>query len=416
MNNNLDTRYITAIVFSLALVIAVFMFNSKVLNRISEQTPKTAENVEGELLNSPIAPPSAGVVPDGDLSDNYLSNAVNASGSYAVWQNMPVQVYISENSYKRVVESAFTTYNNSFNGLISFSFVDNPNNAQIKVTFPARIENAESDQFIAGLTNNFSSGKYIQSSTIQLLTEKNGVNLSSTSVYNTALHEIGHALGINGHSQNRDDVMFAQTQSSRTAALTARDLATLKIMYSNNEDLISQNTAGAGSEKLREAIRYTQQVPDKTAGWINLGNVYYDLKMLPEALEAYKKALKIDPSDANIYASMGTCYYSSKKYETAAEFFGYAMERTAEPVEIENYEYMRALSTLSAKKYEDAYVQYSSLVNKYPNKKEYLINYLYLCTYLNKPEGKDKLQAFLQANPEADSDNNIQQYKRFYKL
>jgi len=416
MNNNLDTRYITAIVFSLALVIAVFMFNSRVLNRISEQSPKPVGEANGEIFNPPSVSPDSGVIPDGDLSDNYISNAVNASGSYVIWQSMPVRVFISENSYKKVVEAAFTTYNNSFNGLISFSFVENPDNSQIKVTFPSRIESSESDQFIAGLTNNFSSGKYIQSSTIQLLTEKNGVNLSSTSVYNTALHEIGHALGINGHSQNRDDIMFAQTQSGRTASLTSRDLATLKIMYSNNEALINQNSASAGSEKLKEAIRYTQQVPNKTAGWINLGNVYYDLKMLPEALEAYKKALQIDPSDANIYASMGTCYYSSKKYETASEFFGYAIERTSEPVEIENYEYMRALSTLSAKKYDDAYVQYSSLVNKYPNKKEYLINYLYLCTYLNKPEGKDKLQAFLQANPDAGSDTNIQQYKRYYKL
>ena len=415
MNNNVDTRYITAILFSLGLVIAVFMFNSNVLNRMSEKglskDMPTEEAVDTNL-------PSAGSpnIPGGDLSDNYISNAVNASGSYSIWGNMPVRVYITENPYKKIVESAFTTYNNSLNGIIDFSFVDSANNAQIKVTFPDRIENANSDQYVAGLTNNFSSGKYIQSSTIQILTQKNGINLSSTAVYNTTLHEIGHALGVNGHSQNRDDVMFAKTESSRTAYLTARDIATLKIMYSNNDELISQNSAGAGSEKLREAIRYTQQVPNKTAGWINLGNVYYDLKMLPEALEAYKKALQIDPSDANIYASMGSCYYSSKKYETAAQFFGYAKERTSEPVEIENYEYMAALSTLSAKKYDEAYAQYSELVSKYPDKKEYLINYLYLCTYLKKPEGKDKLQAFLQSHPEAASDTNIQQYKNYYKL
>jgi len=416
MNNNIDTKYITAIIFSLVLVIAVFMFNSRVLNKISESNPPLV-GTEETNINNEMSP--AGTTPnivDGDLSDNYISNAVNASGSYSLWQNMPVNVYIQENPYKKVVESAFTTYNNTFNSLIMFSFTENPNNAQIKVTFPNRIENANADQYVAGLTNNFSSGKYIQSSNIQLLTQKNGVNLPSTAVYNTTLHEIGHALGVNGHSQNKDDIMYAQTESSRTAYLTARDIATLKIMYSNNESLISQNTAGAASEKLKEAIQYTQQVPNKTAGWINLGNVYYDLKMLPEALEAYKKALQIDPSDANIYASMGSCYYSSKKFETAAEFFGYAIERTVDSVEIENYEYMKALSTLSAKRYDDAYVQYASLVNKYPNKKEYLINYLYLCTYLKKPEGKDKLQAFLQSHPEAANDTNIQQYKNYYKL
>ncbi len=416
MNKNIDTRYITAIIFSFVLVVAVFIFNSKVLNRLSTQSPQDVQQTEENLLNG-VAPAASPVnISDSDLSDNYISNAVNASGSYSIWQSMPISVYISENPYKRVVESAFNAYNTSFNGIINFSFVDNPNNAQVKVTFPSQIENTNSDQFISGLTNNFNSGKYIQSSTIQLLTQKNGVNLSSTSVYNTALHEIGHALGINGHSQNRDDVMFAQTLSNRVSSFTARDIATIKIMYSNDDNLINQHTASAGTEKLKEAIRYTREVPNKTAGWINLGNVYYDLKMLPEALEAYKKALQIDPSDSNIYASMGTCYFSSGKYTTAAEFFGYAIERTAEPVEIENYEYMKALSTLSAKKYDDAFVQYSSLINKYPNKKEYLINYLYLCAYLKKPEGKEKLQAFLQANPDANNDKNIQQYKAYYKL
>lgn len=408
MNNNIDARYIKAIVFAFALIVAVFIFNSKVLNNI---TLKTAQNdVQAEEVPAPAG------IPTGDLSDNYFSNAVTASGNFSVWQKMPINVYIQNNPFASIVKSAFDVYNANFGGMISFNYVDNPNTAQITVTFPSRLERADEEQFVAGLTNNFSSGHDIQSSTIKLLTQKDGIKFSSAFVYNTALHEIGHALGINGHSDNRADVMYPETQASTMMTLSARDMATLKIMYSKNAELINQNSATASSDKLQEALRYTRQAPNKTNAWINLGNVYYDLKMLPEALEAYKEALKIDPSDSNIYASMAECYYSSKKYETSAQFYEYAKERTYDPVAIENYEAMIALSKLSGQKYQEAYNLYVALVDKYPNKKDYFINYLYLCTYLKKPEGKDKLILFLQTHPDANNDNTIMQYKSYYKI
>lgn len=410
MNNNIDSRYIKAIVFAFALIVAVFVFNSKVMNNI------TLKNNQNEVQAEEVPTPAPAGVPSGDLSDNYFSNAVTASGNFAVWQQMPINVYIQSNPFTNIVKSAFDLYNANFNGMISFNYVDSPTTAQINVTFPARLERADEEQFVAGITNNFSSGHNIQSSNIKLLTQKDGIKFSSAFVYNTALHEIGHALGINGHSDNKADIMYPQTQANVMMTLSARDMATLKIMYSKNTELINQNSATASTDKLQEALRYTQQAPNKTNSWINLGNVYYDLKMLPEALEAYKKALNIDPSDSNIYASMAECYYSSKKYETSAQFYEYAKERTYDPVEIENYEAMIALSKLSGQKYEEAYNLYVALVDKYPNKKEYFINYLYLCTYLKKPEGKDKLILFLQTHPEANNDNTIMQYKSYYKI
>ena len=46
---------------------------------------------------------------------------------------------------------------------------------------------------------------------------------------NTAAHEFGHALGINGHSPNPDDLMYFT--SSQSDGVTARDLNTLKQAY-----------------------------------------------------------------------------------------------------------------------------------------------------------------------------------------
>ena len=45
-----------------------------------------------------------------------------------------------------------------------------------------------------------------------------------------ALHEIGHALGINGHSSDSKDIMFMSVDKNQTT-LSRRDVETLKALY-----------------------------------------------------------------------------------------------------------------------------------------------------------------------------------------
>jgi hypothetical protein len=49
-------------------------------------------------------------------------------------------------------------------------------------------------------------------------------------VYNAMLHEMGHALGLTGHSPDPDDLMAPQMRQNRSG-LTARDRNTLKALY-----------------------------------------------------------------------------------------------------------------------------------------------------------------------------------------
>jgi predicted Zn-dependent protease len=50
-------------------------------------------------------------------------------------------------------------------------------------------------------------------------------------VYETVLHEMGHALGIGGHSPDPGDVMFWQVSRTATSGLSERDRATLTEIY-----------------------------------------------------------------------------------------------------------------------------------------------------------------------------------------
>ena len=61
--------------------------------------------------------------------------------------------------------------------------------------------------------------------------------------------------------------------------------------------------------------------PGKADGWIALGNAQMDSQQFNEAIEAYQKALAIDPKNVDVRVDMGTCLRGIGKPEMAvAEF------------------------------------------------------------------------------------------------
>lgn len=75
----------------------------------------------------------------------------------------------------------------------------------------------------------------ISHATIKLLTASSlvGGDVSAEIIRKTCLHEIGHALGIAGHSPNNNDVMFYLVESPTVQShLTERDRETIRKLYS----------------------------------------------------------------------------------------------------------------------------------------------------------------------------------------
>ena len=46
-----------------------------------------------------------------------------------------------------------------------------------------------------------------------------------------ALHEIGHAIGILGHSENINDIMYYSTEMQRQSTLSIKDIETARKIY-----------------------------------------------------------------------------------------------------------------------------------------------------------------------------------------
>lgn len=66
--------------------------------------------------------------------------------------------------------------------------------------------------------------------------------------------------------------------------------------------------------------------PKDLSALIRLGNNYMDSNKYPSAIEAYGKALELDPSNQNVRVDMGVCYRRTGRSDLAVETIRKAIE------------------------------------------------------------------------------------------
>ena len=75
---------------------------------------------------------------------------------------------------------------------------------------------------------------------------------------------------------------------------------------------------------------YLSRFPDDRTGWFNLGYNYMMNKQYDEALNAFKKALEIDPQHGSSIVNIATCYNAMVENELAVEYYQKAFELNPE--------------------------------------------------------------------------------------
>jgi predicted Zn-dependent protease len=136
---------------------------------------------------------------------------------------------------------------------LSYRLVTDPKQADLACTWtddPAFLhdEGNKVEQGVAQVFAETKPGadgtKSILSAHVRILVLNRDTNASLTSddMKKTCLHEIGHALGIVGHSPSNKDVMFYSNASAVWPALTKRDKATVLRIYQD----FPEPPAGAG--------------------------------------------------------------------------------------------------------------------------------------------------------------------------
>ncbi len=253
--------------------------------------------------------------------------------------------------YKAEIEKAFMQWTASAD-FLSFTFVED-GNADIYVEFSPLPEDICEDgicKYVVAYTVPKISGKHLKSMTITMYDkDANGNYFSDKEIYNTTLHEIGHALGIMGHSYSSDDLMYMSSTPETTYTryrsafhyLSTDDINTIVLLYKmipditnvslskfNKEGLIYSpivlgNARQISSRKIREAENYIESAPDIPNGYIDLAVAYADQENYTKAIEALRAALERAQTDSDrylIYYNIAAAHLNSNNLDEAEQY------------------------------------------------------------------------------------------------
>ena len=311
-----------------------------------------------------------------NVGSNYIYNAPSEKGIIR-WDTskFPLKISVSgldgiPSYYKTEILAAFKNWSDSVD-FLKFVYVDNPKDANILVQIaplPKDVCNGNECQYIVGYTVPTIKNGILKKMTITLYDKTaTGEFFSDKEIFNTTLHELGHALGIMGHSFYEGDLMFVTSTSNRNLDfsrirsafqfLTTRDINTMKLLYKlipnvTNSELESFNTEGLiyapivigtskelNERKVQEAITYIAQAPDLSGGYIDLAIAYSELGENEKAVEQFKKAIKLAKSDAELYLAyynLAVQYQSTHKKAKALKYakLAQAISNTDEVIEL----------------------------------------------------------------------------------
>ena len=158
---------------------------------------------------------------------------LNELDSYHVWKlNKRISVWVQPSPYSQDIYTAFKEWMVAGGGCIRFVDANTEKNADIRVYFVKDIPDSPKAQ---GVTTFSTAGKYMTRATIRIQYTNifnPKIKISDKKIYGVAIHEIGHAIGLNGHTKDLNDVMYPTTEFTRIGIHpSARDVATVRTLY-----------------------------------------------------------------------------------------------------------------------------------------------------------------------------------------
>ncbi len=293
------------------------------------------------------------------IGENYL-DAVLSAGKLERWnpRSFPLKVYIQAGAnvppvYVQEVKNAFSTWENSTNGFVKFVYTNSPAGADFKCIFSADLKNRNCDDKGAG-TAAYQYFEYDQDGNIKYSIVEfspytcTGQQWPQGIFYTTALHEIGHGLGLRGHSTNEGDLMYPVGKNNSRATISKSDMTTLRAIYSiipdvtnipfSEEDqkgLIStEDFWGKDSQRADFTIAQIKEnialTPDNPSLYLELARAYRDKKDYNSAVTVYSQALKkVDNHEtavgllfdiSDMYIKIGQYHSAEKCIDKAASY------------------------------------------------------------------------------------------------
>jgi len=226
---------------------------------------------------------------------NYLS-AVAGIG-YMRWKDpQAIRVYVKSGEgvegyrpeFEEALRQAFDDWTEATAGKIAFVFLPSAENAQMTVIWTSDLK-APALKAEAGLEKSSTGPDGLEKAEILLLTLnpfKEGP-IGTNYLFNVCLHEIGHGLGLQGHSPYTEDIMSPQLYTQQ--GLSDRDVNTVLTLYSAERPSENLPDKDEWGRPLSPQIRSQHLVQAGTAA-VMAGQ--YD-----KAIEKLESALELNPNN-----------------------------------------------------------------------------------------------------------------------
>jgi len=200
-------------------------------------------------------------------SENYLADSNGAKAFSWRRYTKPITVYMQtgENcrnwkpGYNDYMREAFNKWADSSDERVRFSFVEKASAAQIVCTWTAdstKLHLQKSGELGETFSTATNRGDLVKATIMMLTTTPFETSaLADDMVKLTALHEVGHALGICGHSSKSSDIMYFAVIAGHSATLSDRDSATLRTLYATPEAELRREIAIGAKPDLQSLQR-----------------------------------------------------------------------------------------------------------------------------------------------------------------
>lgn len=189
-------------------------------------------------------------------SDEDYFAAIQIGGKHRRWsaRRMPIRFFIANGTngrqqpvngfrpdYNAILAEAINTWMRVGGGRLSATFVSDANQADVVCTwtddpnFHSGRGQVEQGTAMRQELEQPDGSVEINRAFITILVNarNSGLPLDNTQMARACLHEVGHALGVAGHSMNGNDIMFYSEVPTGQPVLSARDQRTFNRLYHN---------------------------------------------------------------------------------------------------------------------------------------------------------------------------------------
>jgi predicted Zn-dependent protease/TolA-binding protein len=188
--------------------------------------------------------PAAGGSPERPNRGDYLPQMASRNGIGPLrWpsRRMPIKVFIHDGSstpgyqtcFRDILTRCFNDWSSASEGRVKFVMVPMAEEAQLEVVWEAD-PRCIADQAEAGEAKVYTDQDGIADCQVKIMTRSlsRDLPLTPNRMRAICLHEIGHALGLAGHTDNPMDIMFYSASfQDNWRELGERDARTIRLLY-----------------------------------------------------------------------------------------------------------------------------------------------------------------------------------------